>query len=34
MTDADPDRFANLFAALCVELGYCLHDSRRRRHMP
>lgn len=30
MTDA-ADSFENMFAALCTELGFCLHEKGRRR---
>jgi len=30
-TTADPDRFAPLFAALCREVGFCLHPKGEAR---
>lgn len=30
-TPADPDRFAPLFAALCREVGFCLHPKGEAR---
>ncbi|CAN5244546.1 hypothetical protein BH09PSE1_BH09PSE1_30400 [soil metagenome] len=31
MTTADDAAFDPMFAALCVELGYCLHDKGQKR---
>ncbi len=30
-TPADPDRFAPMFAALCREVGFCLHPKGEAR---
>lgn len=30
-TTAEEDAHAPMFAALCVELGYCLHDKGQKR---
>ena len=31
MTALAQDAYASMFAALCVELGYCLHDKGEKR---